>query len=266
VTAVEPSMLVSGERRLWIASISQSSVPEIVWLSLPVSGAPIADLISEGKHRYASGLGVGTWNPTCTLRSMPYDWGDQNSYKFVYQVSVAARGLTDTVPSTFIRSWLRADPPLGSVSYSGPEETNQNGSQSYTPDAVTNGYKLDIRLDLFSPNGQSTPPEAAVLDAYRITSWRVAPSVRVLTIDIEYGDGVTDLYGTGDGAHHPDDIKELLTVLTRFGTTTMRDPVGRRWTVKLRQVIDSQETFGTGGPWGKRVRSRIQVGILAVLP
>jgi hypothetical protein len=262
VTALAPSMLASGERRLWIGSLNlPSNTPEIVYASLPVSGAPIADLISGGTHRYATGLGSAVWNPSCTLRSMPEVWNDQNSVKFIYQVSVAARGLNPST-GTAIRSWLRADPPLGSVSYSGPNDTTQNGSQSYTPALTTVGYKLDLRLDFFSPSGGATPPEAAVLDAYRMTAWRVAPSLRVLTLDVEYGDAVANLYGARDSAHHPDAVKEYLETLASFGPTIMRDPGGRRWHVKLRQVLDSQETYGTGGPWGKRVRSRIQVGIL----
>jgi hypothetical protein len=262
VTAVEPSMLASGERRLWIGSLNlPSNQPEIVWASLPISGAPISDLISAGTHRFAQGLGTTVWNPDCTLRTMPEVWGDRNSVKFIHEVAIAARGL-DPVSGTTLRSWLRADPPVGSVSYSGPENTTQNGSQSYTPTLTTVGYKLDLRIDFFSATGTATPPKAAVLDAYRITAWRVAPSLRVVTLDVEYGDGVTDLYGARNGAHHPDDVKSHLQGLASFGSTTMRDPGGKRWTVKLRQVLDSQETYGTGGPYGKRVRSRIQVGIL----
>lgn len=263
VTAMMSSMLVN--RRLWIGSLTlPGSTPHIAWQSLPVAGAPIPDLISAGPHRYATGDGAGPWNASSSLRSMPITWQDQNSPKYVHQVSLATRGL-DVATGTQQTMWLRADPPLGSVSYSGPVPITVDPSTTYTPALTTAGYKIDYRVDWTSPSGNATLAanvKVSALDEVRTTAWRIAPSFRVLTLDLEYGDGVLDHNNHADETKSPDDYTTALLNLTRGGRTVIRDPLGNRYSFKIRQVLDLQETFGTSGPYGKTVRARIVGAVL----
>lgn len=263
VTAMMPSMLVSGERRLWIASLNTSSAPIIVYQSLFVAGAPVPDLISGGTHRFSPGQG-GLWNPTCSLRSMPLDWSDLNSPKFVHQVSVKTRG-ADVASSTRLSTiGLGADRPIGTTGYTVIGSATVDPATVLDPGvSVVAGYRIDYQVEWISPSGTATPPKVALLDALRITAWRVIPSFPVLTVTVEYGDGVTSQANSEQTSISPDGVKTALHGMTAFGRTTMRLPDDSRYTVHLRQVADTETTITGPGAYGKRHTTRLQIALLS---
>jgi hypothetical protein len=270
VTAMRP-VAVGDSLRLYIAASGYDAAstnytnvaPNLAWVSLPIAGSPLDDQIASGSHRFATGQASGStiWQTFSRLHSMPLRWKDTNASKFVHEVSLATRGL-DAATTTKLTAYLRADPAVGSTSYSGPQDITTNPSTTYTPTATTAGRILDWRVDFFSPSGNATPPKMGVLEAVRITAIRRVPAFRVLTLTCEAGDGVTDLYGGLNEAHHPDDIKTHLVNLTLGGRSTIRTPDGKRWTFFLRQVLDVQEELGTSGPYGKRIVVKIQAAIV----
>jgi hypothetical protein len=260
------SLGANGGMRLWIASapFAAPGAPWLGYVSVPVVGTPLSDLTSGGLHRFATGSGSGAWNANSSFRSLPLTWKDKNSPKFINDVSVGTRLPSVSVDGTKITTWLRADPPPGSVSYSGPVDATTGPSATYTPALTTAGYKIDYRADLISPNGGATPAKVAVLDAMRLTAWRIVPSFLVMTLELEFGDGVLNLGGAADETFSPDQIRTYLKNMALAGRTTMRLPDDSRYTIHFRQALDSVATI-TGGPYGRRFRTRVQVAVLAAL-
>lgn len=267
ITAMTASMLAgAGDRRLWVGSLTGTNAPETIWQSLPLAGAPISDLISGGYHRFTPGDGTGNWNTRASLRSMPFDWNDPTAAKFLNDVTVKTRGL-DAASGTKLTQWVRADPPLGSLAFSDPQDITVDYATTYTPAATTAGHLIDYRVYFTSPNGTAALAanvKVGVLDAVRMTAWRIAPTFQVLDLVVEYGDGVPNRENTTPATWDPALTTTSLIALCNSGRTTMRDPYDNRWTVKLRQVYDVTEEV-TDGPYGKRVTAHIQLALLATL-
>lgn len=266
VTAMQ-AVAVDNGLRLYIGAFpyTTASTPTLTWVSLPVAGAPIEDILAGGDHRFATGSASGStiWQTFSRIQSLPLTWKDTNASKFVHEVSVATRGL-DSATTTKLTAYLRADPAVGSTSYSGPQDITANPSTAYTPTTTTAGKRIDWRVDFFSPSGNATPPVVGVLDAVRITAWRNVPTFRVLNLRVEFGDGVTDLTGRTHDTFSPEQIKTHLLNPTLGGRTTLRLADDSRWSVKLRQVLDIRET-PTNGTYGKYCIAEVQCALLSSL-
>ena len=267
ITAMRVSTIGAGTGlRLWLAAYPSGSTaaPWIGYVSVPVAGAPIDDLISSGVHRYATGSGSGTWNATSRLHLLDEGFGDRVSKKILHKHGFETRGpLSSTTKLTFE---TRADAAPGSTTWTTSDDVTTSPQQEITPATVVSGYRIGRRISFVNPSGTATPPVVGVLDAVRTTAWLVQPDVTVRVLDVEYGDGVADAHG---GTQHaemldPDTITQHLIDLTRAAPTTIRDRQGKRYTARFEQVLDREETLGSG-TWGKTVKARIEVDIVAAL-
>lgn len=267
VTAMMPSMAASGERRLWIGSLTGSD-REIVYVSLPIAGAPLQDLISGGLHRFATGSGSGAWQANSRISLMPESFDDKVSKKIIYAEGTGSRGL-DAGTGTQMTLETRADPTPGQTTWASSHTITAGPSEEFIPatGAPVEGYKIERRYSFISPSGGATPPVVGVLDSCRMTAWKIAPDFGRRTLLVEYGAGVTDIDGRALPAEHidPELITNDLVVLTRVARTTLRSRDDRRWTIHLLQVLDRHETYSGGKYGGKRVRARIECAMLAAL-
>jgi len=267
VTAMLPSDVgFTAGRKLWIAA-SPYNVPGPAWLgyvSIPVAGAPIDDLIGGGIHRFATGSGSGTWNATSRLHLLDEGFGDRVSKKILHKHGFETRGpLSSTTKLTFE---TRADAAPGSTTWTTSDDVTTSPQQEITPATVVSGNRIGRRISFVSPSGTATPPIVGVLDAVRTTAWLVQPDVTVRVLEVEYGDGVANRengYQESE-AVDPDTITQDLIDLTRAAPTTIRDRQGKRYTARFEQVLDREETLAAG-TWGKTVRARIELDIVAAL-
>lgn len=247
--------------RLWVGSIPYDATatnfiggaPAWTWFSLPVSGQPLSDMLTSGAFKFATGSTTGNWMPYNRLYSRSSTWGDKNSKKILHQFAAGNRGVSAADQAT-IRIFQRADPLPGSTTWGAGVDITTGVTQTIEPSATTSGHKLEWRADFFAVNGAASPPKVGLLDAVRWTAWRVAPAFRVLTLTVEYP--------TEDG-WDPEQIKTYLKDLTESTRTTLRMPNDRRYTVKLRQVLDSTETLAPDSQYGKVIQTRVQLAVLA---
>lgn len=265
---------LAGDLRLWIASRQDVTLaPRLDWLSLPVAGSPIQDLVSVGTHRFTGGANpLDAWQQTSELVMLADSGDDKAAAKIVYQFSVGSRGLDkpgDPPSGTKLTLYARADPdPKDTRSWTPQGDVTLDPVTDLVPVApVVQGHKLQTKVAFVSPHGADASPstvQPAVLDSLRTLVWRIAPSLRVLTLDVEYGAGVLSNQMMFDSERAPDDVTKKLKRVTESDRTTLRDRQDHAWTVKLRQVLDGAETMVDDGstPWGKRVRKRLQLTIL----
>ena len=267
VTAMKIMTTADG-LRLFIASnvdAAPNDNPVVTSVPLPVAGSPIADLMSSGQFRFALGNGTDRWNPTSSIQGLPITLGETASKKHLHQHTISSRGPLSS--TTKLQFKTRADANPGATTWTTTTDVTASPTQDITPATVVSGNRLEWLVNFVSPAGATAPPDlrVGVLDAVRMTMWRIAPSVGVRTIPVAYGDGVL----TRSNAEllpelDPDTITGYLEALTRFGRTTLRDRQDKRWTVKLEQVLDRDERLA-GGRWGKTVRAQLEVTVLAQL-
>lgn len=246
--------------RMWLASttVTPGVAPWLGYVSVPLAGSSLSDLLSGGGHQFAKGDGVGAWNATCQLRSLPITLGDGVAVKISNEQGIGTEGLEDSLTGTRLATYLRADPDPNSDAW-GTGATVISGPVQNNIPATTSGYRLEYRIDFFG-SSTATPP---VLNAVRYTFFRRAPSFLTYTLDVEYGDGVADREDGHDGAISPTTITTLLQGATGAGRTTMRFPDDSRYTVVLRQSLAGPVTLVPNGAYGKRVASRLTVAILS---
>ncbi len=218
------------------------------------------DLVSVGRHNYASGSGAGTWNTISSIRSLPIDGGDVAATKIINTQAYSTRGM-DAASGTRLDTYTRADAAPGSTAWGSASQVTTGPTQTITPTVVTSGKKIQWRVDFVNPSGVYPGQKVGVLDAVRIETWRIATAFRVLHLDVSYGD---DPYGS-DTTRSPDQITQALKDLTESGRTTLRLPASdSRWVVKQFQVLDIVETLTPGaGTYGKSVKARIVLAALA---
>lgn len=260
---------LAGDLRLWIASQSTGTTARLDWVSLPLTGSSLQDLVSGGTHRFCTGATGNIVQPWCRLESLPDSYGDKSQQHILFEHTIGSPGpLADDVggvAGTKLTFNTRADPNMaGSPAYTtvSPDVTH-SPTQTLTPSATVQGHKIQYRVDFFSPNGGATPPVPAILDSVQTLRWDVANALQVRTLGIEYGDGVPNIAGAEDQEIAPDDKTAVLKLLTEAGRVTLRDRQDQRWTVKFRQVLDGGEELIDGGFWKKRVSRKLQVAVLA---
>jgi hypothetical protein len=271
---------VTGSLCLWIGLASVVGNPLIYTVSLPIAGSPIQDLASPSSggasaHKFALGSNPGQQIQTsCRLEMLADSWEDKATRKHVFQVSVGSRGLSQVVDDagavlsddglgTHLKLWSRADPPPGYQSWNDEGDVLGGPNVDRTLPIAISGHKTQLRVDFSSPSGAAASPKPAILDSLRTLAWKVAPSLRVVTLPIEYGDGVYDNDGLEDDQLSVDDKTAKLKRLSESGPTQMRDRQGMLWSVKVRQVLDGTETLVDGGTWGKRARRGLHCTILS---
>lgn len=256
----------TGGAKLWIAA-SPYNVPGPAWLgyvSIPQAGAPVDELLNGSTHRFATGSGSGTWNATSRLHLLDEGFGDRVSKKILHKHGFQTRGpLSATTKLTFE---TRADAAPGSTTWTTSDDVTASPQQEITPATVVSGYRIGRRISFVNPSGTATPPVVGVLDAVRTTAWLVQPDVTIRVLEVEYGDGVADAHG---GTQHaemldPDTITQHLIDLTRAAPTTIRDRQGKRWRVRVEQVLDRSETLASG-TWGKTVAARLELSVIEQL-
>ena len=269
VTAMRVSSIGAGGTagtgmRLWIAA-SPYYATGTAWLgyvSVPVAGAPIDDLISGGDHRFAIGSGSGTWNANSRLELLREGFGDRNSQNILHGLSFKTRGPLSATTKLTVET--RADAAPGSTTWTTSDDVTASPAQTITPSVVVSGYDIGTRISFVSPSGTATPPVVGVLDAVRRTVFKVRPAVSVVAVDVEYGDGVIDARGVTQHAEamDPDDITTNLLALPAAGRTTVRDRAGKRYTVHFEQVTDRSSSLADG-VYGKTVTARLEFNVLA---
>lgn len=271
-TAMTVVAVGNDDLRLFFAASAGSALsaspPIFYWVSLPVSGSPVQDLSSSGKHRYATGAGSGDVTPLCELELLDEGWDDRASKKFLHEHTVVSRGLSvkdgvDDGIGTKMVFYDRADPPPGDTTWPSSTDVTTWPVQTVMPDDVVEGHRIGRKIRFISPNGGATPPKIGILDAVRTTAWRVVPSFNVRSLTVEYGAGVVDLNNRAD-ERDPDDVTEALYELSSYGRTTARDRRGRRYTVKIEQVVNAGATYHDEPP-GKTVKAQIEITRIATL-
>lgn len=244
---------------LWLTATPStpfSGDPWMGYVSVPLAGSSLADLISGGAHRFATGsASTSAWNATCQLWSLPEAWQDPVANKIIDANGINSAGLGG---NTRLDVYNRADPAPGSTDWGTGVPYTLSPVQNGAPVEATQGYQHEYRVDFF---GDEDAP--AVLNAVRRTALRRVPALMTYQMDVEYGDGVTDLQNGRDEAISPDQVTTLLKLLTEGGRTTLTTPLGQRYTVVLKQMLAGRATFGEDGPYGKRVRTRLTVALLA---
>lgn len=253
--------------RLWLATFSTSQLdpPLLSYVTLPPAGGAFGDLLVGGRYRFADGAGTGTWQPFCRLIGLSTTLKDKGSRKDLYQLAVGTRGLptgTPTGSDPYLTVYNRADASPGSVSWGTGVDVTSGPVQTITPD-TTSGYRMETRIDLFSPNGASSPPKPAMLDSVRWDYWRTAPDLDTWTFDVEYGDGVYGLSNSpwGNQGRDAQWYTDALVAMCRAGRLVMRDRQDVRWSVKLKHVLPRDATQHDG-MYGKTLRARITVALL----
>lgn len=241
VTSVTPTV-----SRLYVATwnTNQVSAPRLAWISLSALGGAGAGLVAGSGHRFATGsTGSGTiWNDYCRLETLPDDGGSMASTKDLYQVIYGSEGLPASGPSGTDPSftvYTRADPTPSSTSWGTGQNVTTGPTRTITP-ATTRGQKIEHRIDFLSPNGTATPPLPAILDSLESLFWRTSPDLDTWSVSVEFGPGIVMIDGTPwaeqgrDVAYFTDALLEM----TRAGRITLRDRQDRRWSVKVKQVLD----------------------------
>jgi len=261
VTAMRSFSPNDDDLRLFVAAWA-GGAPVMFRVSLPVSGSPIDDLISGGNHRFATGtpvtVGGGTAQPYSRIHLIDEAFGSRTSLKIIHTHKINAEGLGG---GTKLVLEERADPAPSSTTWTTSTDVTTIPAQEITPASVVSGHRIERRISFVAAS--STTP--AVLDAIRTAAWRVVPSVGVRIIDVEYGDGVSDLSGHVDETFSPDTTTSLIeTLIAAGGRTTMRDRQDRRWTIRLEQVLAREETLASG-TYGKTVKARLEVDVLAAV-
>lgn len=264
VTAMLPASL--GSKRLWVAVVDDATntTPKILWQSLPRSGDPLQDRIAGGAHTFCSDTGSGSIQPYSRIFGLRQSGKDKGSRTDIQAVTIGSTGLGG---GTKLVSYVRADPARnstdgapGAASWGTGTDITTMPVQTYSP-ATTNGYAVQQQIRFVS--GSTTTP--AFLDLLRLTYWKIVPDANVRTVDVVYGDA-PDRSNVTPSTHAPDTITGWLEDLMSNGTrTTVRDPSGDRWTVRLRQVFPRETTTNTGGRWKKQVRASLQLVKLAEL-
>jgi hypothetical protein len=254
-----------GTFRLWIACVPYyGGAPIAAYISVPVSGSPLQDLLASGESRFAPGqAGTNPWQAACSLKMLPKTTGDKAALKIIYQHGIGSRGL-DAATGTKLVQYSRADPVPGSQAWGSGTDVTADPSTDLTPSVVVAGHKTEMRIDFVSPSGTATPPRAAVLDALRTLVWRIAPTTSTKSIPVEYGDGVVSMSGVRAESEDPDWISAQLKLLTESGRTTIRDRQDKRWVCKIEQVLDGSEVLTDSAPYGKRVVKTLQISVLGV--
>lgn len=276
VTRMKTSGL-ANDLRLWIAAQSVAGTqPVLLWVSLPIAGAPLQDLISGGAMRFATGSGPSSfYQPYCRLELLPTEWTGATA--IVDQHVLLTRGLSvvraadgttaDDGLGTKLTLEVKADPAPGAITWPAGTDVTITPSQTITPATVAKGERIRRRIKFFSPKGSETLAanvRVGVLDACRIDSWISAPTAVEIPLTVHYGAGVLDLGNTGHDAVDPDYITAQLALLTSSGRTTVKTRDGKRWTAKFRQLLDSHTEYTNTGPYtGKVVTTKLDVVFLA---
>lgn len=256
ILALRVTNLTYGQRRLWMASLQAGAgrSAHLSYVSVPLAGAPLQDVYSQAGHDFATGTGSGP-QPFCRLYSLPKTYDDKPSLKIMHQLAIGSRGLNGTTSK--IVGYYRADPAPGSTEWGTGVEITASPSQTVTP-ATVKGYELWQRLDFFSASGA-----VPFLSSQRETAWKVAPSFSVWTLAVQYGAGVVNLANArgNEGALDPDYVTERLGEVIKYGPTTLRDRLGRKWTAKLEQVMNREVVYHDESP-GKTVTASLEVTII----
>lgn len=266
VTAMRTTAF-AGDLRLYVASWIAGSTPVLSRISIPIAGAPLQDLLSGGLHRFNPGDGYLTAQriqPYARLQLLPIDTEDRVAPNILHQHAVASRGLS-VVTDTRIFLEVRADAEPGALNWTTTDVATTSPIHSFTPSVVVKGNRIERRISFFSPDGDATPPKVGVLDAVRTTLWKVAASARNLTLDVEYGPGVTNRRGVDesrDQTRDPDVITADILALGEVGRTTIRLPNGKRWTLKVHQSYASEVEWHDA-PFGQTRTARIDAAIIA---
>lgn len=262
ITAMFSFSPSNDDLRFFVAGWKSGAAPAMAWVSLPISGAPMDDLVSGGKHRFATGTGVtfgsGLIQPRCRMHEIDEAFGSRASKKMVHKTTINSEGLG---AGTSLTLEERADPTPAQTTWTTSTSVTTSPVQDVTPVTVVSGHRIERRISFIAAS--TTTP--AVLDAIRTTAWRVVPSVGVRVLDVEYGDGVLDLNNHADDSVDPDAITALLEALIAAGgRTTLRNRQDKRWTSRLEQVLDREESLAEG-TYGKSVRARLEIDVLAAL-
>lgn len=258
---------LAGDLRLWIAAQSVSGGTAVLhWVSLPIAGAPLQDLISGGAMRFATGgAGAAFWNNFVRLEMLPTDWTGATA--IVDQTTLLTRGLSvvraadgstaDDGLGTKITYEHIADPAPGAITWPTGADVTITPSQTLTPATTpalpsAKGERIWRRIKWFSPNGSATPPKVGVLDACRIDSWITAPTAVAVPLTVQYGAGIRNLSNTASDKD-PDYITDQLELLTTSSRTTVKTRDGKRWVVKFLQVRESHTEYTNTGPYAGKV-------------
>ncbi len=274
VSAMRSMSPSNDDLRFFVAAFKDSSAPQLAWVSLPISGAPLDDLISGGKHKFATGtavtFGSGTIQPVPKLAMLDAAFGDRAATKILHQHVIASEGLSITSAGndgigTKLILQDRADPAPGSTSYSSSVDITTSPLHSLIPGVVVAGSRLELLVQFISPNGAASPVKVGVLDAARTTAWKIAPTADVITLTVEYG---ANIPGHSNVTEDPRDtawVADNLITLARGGRTTIRDRTNKRWTVKVHQSFPRTSTFHDGGgrEQGRSVLAQLSVSVIA---
>jgi hypothetical protein len=237
--------------------------PDLTYFTLPLVGSPLSDLSTAGLHRYASGAGLGNWQPYSRLESLATTGGDKAARKIVYQDAVGSRGL-EAASGTGVTVYSRSDPATGAASWGTGTNVAVSPVQTISPAVEVAGHKLQYRIDFFAPQGGATPPKVPIVDSFRRAWWRVVSSFRVLLLEVSFGDRVPGRSGAQSDVFDPELTLERLKALTESGRTVLRVGSDRRYACKLRQVLDTTYEQ-TDGPYGVRATTKLQVAVLEAL-
>lgn len=272
VTAMRSMSPSNDDLRLFVAAFKSGSAPQMAWVSLPISGAPLDSLISGGKHKFATGsavtFGSGTIQPYSRIHLLDEAFGDRAANKIIYQHTINSEGLSivggvnDGIGTKLVLS-DRADPVPGSTSFSSTVDITTSPAQTVSPSTVVAGNRLELMISFISPNGAASTPKVGVLDAVRMTAWKIAPSVKVRTLPVEYGANVPGHAMVTDDPRGAEWITEQLLGLTQVGRTTLRDRLDKRWTVKVHQAIGFRTGYHDGDPSRQSVQGQLRVSVLA---
>lgn len=272
VTAMRSYAPSNDDLRFFVAAHKDATAPVMARVSLPISGAPIDDLISGGKHKFATGsavtLGAGSIQGVSRLHTLDEAFGERASNKILYRHTVNAEGLSVVAGSddglgTKLVFQTRADPTPAQTSFTSSDNVTNSPTQTITPATVVQGNRLEFLISFISPQGGASVPKVGVLDAVRSLAWKIAPTVGVRTLDVEYGDTVLSHSNVSSDPRGPNWMTDRLVELTQVGRTTLRDRQDQRWTVKVRQSLPRDTTLHTGGDYGKTVKARLSLSVIA---
>lgn len=258
---------LAGDMRIWIAS-QANTAPDLIWVSLPLAGAPLQDLVSGGSMRFANGVtGSDHFQKITRLEMLATPWN--GTTQIVDQSVVLTRGLsrvraadgsiTDDGIGTKLTQRLIADPAPGAITWPSGDDVTVTPSQTVNPSVTKKGERIRQRIDFFSPNGAATPPNIGVLDACRVDAWLVSPTAVALPpLTVQYGAGIRTIGNTELSERDPDWITAQLKALTSYGRTTIKLRDGERYPVKFAQVLETSTEYTATGPYnGKVVTARL---------
>lgn len=250
---------LGGGLRLWCSATSVAGNGLLVfWLSLPLSGTPLQDLISGGPHRFCTGTAVSTFlQPYSYLELLPLTWDDPLSV-IVYRHAFGSKGLSSTTKLTL---QVAADPAPGAITYPSGTDVTTSPIQNVLPTAVS-GSVIWRKITFTSPSGGATPPLVPILDAIRTDAWMIAPVATTLPLAVRYGGGVLGL-DNQESDRDPDWVTDQLVTLTVSAPTTIRTKDNRRFTVKIASVLDAEAEWNDGVKYGKTVTARCRATVLA---